>query len=98
MAGHETNSALSLHVVRSFQEIQREEPSPTGRVRGDFLEEVVCVQLREGIRLTSHLKGGGGWAGRKGCISRQKEEPEQKVLPEKGNMTSATKPHNQGKL
>lgn len=97
MAGHETNSALSLHVVRSFQEIQREEPSPTGRVRGDFLEEAVCVQLWEGICLTSHLKV-GGWAGRKGCISRRKEEPEQKVLPEKGNMTSATKPHNQGKL
>lgn len=68
MAGHETNSALSLHVVRSFQEIQREEPSPTGRVRGDFLEEAVCVQLREGIRLTSHLKVGGVGLGGKGAF------------------------------
>lgn len=30
MARDETDSALSLHVVRSFQELQIDEPNPNG--------------------------------------------------------------------
>lgn len=77
---------LSLHVVHSFQEIQINEPSPSSRVGGDFLEEAVCNHSLPEENSSRHPLEGVDRAGRKVCNPGRRKSLSE-VLLAKENMS-----------